>query len=87
MRDQQRLMLSCHFICLQKFRFVVSIICSRVGCPHERPIEAQMLNRIFRRAAAGPDAGFLLEELGIAVGPQHLVNGRWDMIIGEVMRA
>ena len=45
-----------------------------------------MLDRIFGRAAAGADAGFLLRELGIARGPQHLVDGGRHMIVGEIMR-
>ena len=47
-----------------------------------RPVEAQMLDRIFGGAAAGADARFLLEEFGVARGPQHFIDGRRDMVMG-----
>ena len=45
-----------------------------------------MLDRIFRRAAAGANAGLLLEKLGIARGPEHFIDGRGHMVIGEIKR-
>ena len=46
-----------------------------------RPIEAQMLDRIFRRAAAGANAGLLLEKLGVARGPEHLIDRGRDVVV------
>ena len=45
-----------------------------------------MLDRSFRRAAAGANAGFLLEKLGVARRPHHFVDGRGHMVAGEIQR-
>src|SRR5690349_14987686 len=45
-----------------------------------------MLDRAFRRPAAGPHTGFLFEQFRIAAGPDHFIDRRWHEIIGEIMR-
>src|SRR5262249_40149332 len=51
-----------------------------------RPVEAHMLDGIFRRPAAGADAGLLLQQFGVARGPDHFVDGGWDMVVRAIDR-
>ena len=51
-----------------------------------RPIEADVFHGIFGRTAARPDAGLLFQKFGMAGGPEHFINRRWDVIVGKIMR-
>src|SRR5215468_10993949 len=82
MRDEDGLMLLPLHVA-EKFFSSLNHVLAR-GVVVGRPVEAQMLDRIFRRTATGPDAGLLLEQLGVAGSPEHFVYGGGDMIVREI---
>jgi len=45
-----------------------------------------MLDLVFRGAAAGTNAGLLLEKFRIAGGPKHFINRAWNVLVSKVER-
>ncbi len=84
MSDEQRLVLLPLHMAQKFLRGLNHMLARRIV--FGRPVEAQMLDGIFGRAAAGANAGFLLEQLGVTRGPEHFVDGRWHMIVGKIVR-
>jgi len=50
------------------------------------PAEREMLDRVLDRLTARSDARCQLELIGSAIGPQHLVDRRSDVVVGEIER-
>ncbi|MGD0185321.1 MAG: hypothetical protein ABSC25_08725 [Roseiarcus sp.] len=82
MRDEDRLVILPFHVAKKLLARFDHVLAGRLVVG--RPIEAQMLDRIFRGAAPGTNAGFLFEKLGVARGPQHLVDGRRHMVVGAI---
>src|SRR5579863_9841119 len=82
MSDQNRLVLLPFHMPEKFLRALNHVLASRSLL--RSPVKAQMLDRIFGCTAAGSNAGFLLQELGVTVRPQHLVYGRWHIIARKI---
>ena len=82
MRDEQRLVLVPLHMAQKILGRLDHMLAGRllVG----RPVEAQMFDGVLGCPAAGANAGFLLEQFGIAGRPQHFVDGGRDVIVGAV---